>query len=370
MWVAGTIMMVLVLGFGITGYLLPWTVISKSATDVAIGIVGYLPTQLGTLGASLVSGTGSDAAQLTRFFSMHTVWLPAALVAFIALKIYMFEVHGPSYIPAYGKAKKSKIWPWFPKIFLYATKLIAVFVAIMFIVASVFPLVLPPAYNPATVSNYVIQPDWYFLSVYQVLKFGFFESTHIPYAIGTMGLFFAILVLLPFYDRSPRRNPGSRPVFVTAGLIALAEFIFLTIWGYLTPGQVISTPYALAGLFGVAGGVAVISGIAYRIKNRKTNVDNPTKSAAQEASPSKVGAGSNKQESLFGLGRYTRFTALFLFLLVLASVALSSLTQIFVQGPPNLSGILLYGFGFALPLTFMVWMVKKAVMSYQEAANP
>jgi quinol-cytochrome oxidoreductase complex cytochrome b subunit len=365
MWVAGVVMMILVLGFGVTGYLLPWTVISKSATDVAIGILGYLPAQLGTLGSSLLSGAGGDPAQLTRFFSIHTIWLPAALIAFIALKIYMFETHGPSYIPAYGKAKKSTMWPWFPKIFLYAVKLIAVFVSIMFIVSALVPLTLPPAYNPATVSSYVIQPDWYFLSVYQVLKFGFFESTNIPYAIATIGLFFAILILLPFYDRTPRRNPGSRPVFVTAGLIALSEFISLTIWGYITPGQVIPTPYALTGLFGIAGGVALVSAIAYRIKNKKMQLS-PTKNLpAQDSKASAAKTNWRAQESLFGLGRYSRFTALFLVFLGVASVALAYLTQAFTQNAANLTWLLIPGCGFVFSMLCMIWMVRRAVLAFE-----
>jgi quinol-cytochrome oxidoreductase complex cytochrome b subunit len=368
MWVAGVIMMIIVLGFGVTGYLLPWTVISKSATDVAIGIVGYLPAQIGALGSSLLSGTGSDAAQLRRFFSIHTVWLPAALLAFLALKIYMFEVHGPSYIPIYGKAKKSKIWPWFPRIFLYAVKLIAVFVAILFVVSSLFPLMLPPVYNPETVSSYVVRPDWYFLAVYQVLKFGFFESTHIPYALGTILLFFVILILLPFYDRSPRRNLGSRPVYTTAGLIALAEFISLTIWGYLTPGQVIPTPIALAGLFGVAAGVAAVTGTVYWVRKRRVGQHSTEKLGLSAEKPDSDGKeGLPDRASFFGLGRYTRFTALFLMFLSVASVALAFLTQNFALASADIAMLLIPGCSFAFSMLCMIWMVRKAVVAFEEA---
>jgi quinol-cytochrome oxidoreductase complex cytochrome b subunit len=368
MWVAGIIMMFIVLGFGITGYLLPWTVVSKSATDVAIGIMGYLPLQIGSFATSLLSSTGTDAAQLTRFFSIHTVWLPAALIGFLALKIYMFEVHGPSYMPIYGKAKKSKIWPWFPRVFLYAAKLIPIFVAILFVVAALFPLVLPPVYNPETVSAYVIQPDWYFLAIYQVLKFGFFESSHIPYALATIALFFVILILLPFYDRSPRRNIGSRPVYTTAGLIALAEFISLTLWGYLTPGQVISTPVALAGLFGVAIGVTLITGLAYWIRKRRA-LQHPT---AKPVLPSEKPAPTADKEtvpdraSFFGLGRYTRFTTLFFVFLSVASVALACLTQNAAQVTVNFTAVLVPGCCFAFSMLCLLWMVKRAVVAFEE----
>jgi quinol-cytochrome oxidoreductase complex cytochrome b subunit len=42
--------------------------------------------------------------------------------------------------------------------------------------------------------------------------------------------------LLPFYDRSPRRAPNIRPVYVTVGAIAIVEIFVLVIWGSMTPG--------------------------------------------------------------------------------------------------------------------------------------
>jgi quinol-cytochrome oxidoreductase complex cytochrome b subunit len=364
MWVAGIIMLIIVLGFGLTGYLLPWTVISKSATDVAIGFTGYLPAPLATLGNSLLTGTGTDAAELTRFFSIHTIWLPAALLGFIALKIYMFEVHGPSYIPFYGKAKKSQMYPWFPKIFLYAVKLIALFVAILFALTVLFPLQLPPVYNPATASAYVIRPDWYFLAVYQVFKLGFFDGPNVPYAIFTIGLFFAILILLPFYDHSKRRGLSSRPVFVTAGLIALVEFIFLTVWGYLTPGQTVPAPIAIAGLLGVAGAVALGSGIIYAVHRRKGRAMSSKKLPASGTLNSKTMT-STTSATMFGLGRYSKFTALFLVLLGVASVALASITQTPIDIATNYTVLLLPGGTFAFSMLCLIWMVKKAVLTFE-----
>jgi len=229
MWLAGIALGVIVVSFGVTGYLLPWTVISKSASDVAIGFLNFFPVGIANLGKFVAVGSGSDASEITSFLHIHTVFLPLALIAFLGLKIYMFEVHGSAYVPAYGKPKSNKLIPWFPKIFLYAVMLFSVYIAILLAVSSIFPLVLPPAYSPATAGQYAVQPDWYLLWVYQLLKIQVFEGSSAVYLIGGLVVFGLLLFLLPFYDRSKRRNLSQRPVFTTIGAILIVELITLTI---------------------------------------------------------------------------------------------------------------------------------------------
>ena len=94
MWMVGMIMGFVTLGFGFTGYLLPWTVVSKSATDVGVGMMAALPAPLANLANFLVVGTGADAAELLRFYDLHVIVLPAVLLALLAVKMFMLETHG------------------------------------------------------------------------------------------------------------------------------------------------------------------------------------------------------------------------------------------------------------------------------------
>ncbi len=252
MWMAGILMMAVVLSYGVTGYLLPWTVISKSATDVALGFLGFLPSGLREAARFLVAGSGSDADELRHFFGIHVMVLPMTLLAFLAAKIYMYEVHGPSYTPAFGRGKSVYIG-WFPRVFLYALVLTSIYVGALFTVAALFPLQLPPGFTAAGASGYVVQPDWYLLWLYQVLKFEAFEGGFATLILGGLGVAYAALLFLPFIDRSRRIYPGDRPLFATLGIVALAEIVALTVWGYLTPGQVIPNIDAVV----VVGGVAV-----------------------------------------------------------------------------------------------------------------
>jgi len=183
MWITGMLMGFVTLGFGFTGYLLPWTVVSKSATDVGIGMIDVLPPPLPKMITFLVVGTGGDAAELLRFFDLHVVVLPAVLLVLLGVKMYMMETHGISE-PVTGGTPDPKgggrTIPFFPDVSFYLLELAALFGAAMLLVSVVFPLTLPPEYTPAAAGQYVAQPDWYFLWIYQILKISYFEQAGGP----------------------------------------------------------------------------------------------------------------------------------------------------------------------------------------------
>jgi len=273
MWIIGMLMGLTVMAFGLTGYLLPWTVVSKSATDVSIGMLSFLPAQIGPIITFLVAGDGSSSAELTRFFDLHIVVLPAALLSLLALKMFLFEAHGAAE-PVTGP-RESRDIPWFPDVYLYFAMLGCVFIAVIFIASALFPINLPAQFSPQAASNYVPQPEWYFLWMYQILKFASFEGSGIYYALGAVTILLAGLVVLPFLDRGSERNPRKRPLYVIIGVVAVVELIVLTVWGFLTPGQVIPDAEALEVTGSVALAAALISTFAFKktgIKRKATSV--------------------------------------------------------------------------------------------------
>ena len=257
MWMVGMLMGLVVLGFGLTGYLLPWTVVSKSATDVSIGMLGFLPAQIGSILTFLIAGPGGSAAELTRFFDLHIIVLPAALLSLLALKMFMFEAHGAAE-PVSG-AKPSGEVPWFPTVYLYFAMIGSVFVAIIFAASALFPIQLAAQFTATAAANYVPQPEWYFLSMYQVLKFASFEGNGIYYALGGVTVLVAGIILLPFIDRGKPRDPRARPLYTTLGLVIIVEVIVLTVWGYLTPGQIIPDLQAVEVLGTTGIGTVAVS---------------------------------------------------------------------------------------------------------------
>ena len=266
MWLTGMLMGAITLALAFTGYLLPWTVISKSATDVAVGMMTALPGPISTFVSFLVVGTGGDAAELLRFYDLHVVVLPATLLLLLVIKMYMLEAHGISEPPRAKPlpATATKPTPIFPDVTLYLLELAAVFGSGMLLLSALLPLDLPPMYTPALAGQYTAQPDWYFLWIYQILKISAFEGAGLPVALTLVAVIFVLLFLLPFVDRGKTRSLLHRPVFVTLGLVFVAELTVLALWGLATPGQIIPSTVAALVLGGTALAVIGASYLGYR----------------------------------------------------------------------------------------------------------
>jgi quinol-cytochrome oxidoreductase complex cytochrome b subunit len=326
MWMIGMLMGLLVLGMGLTGYLLPWTVVSKSASDVSLGMLSFLPAQIGNILIFLIAGAGGSAAELTRFFDLHIIVLPAGLLSLIVLKMYMFEAHGASKPPGREDSgtpmESGREYPWWPNVYLYFAMIGGIFIAFLLIASVLFPISLPPEFSPAAASNYVPQPDWYFLWMYQLLKFEPFEGNGIYYALGAVTVLATVLVLLPFLDRRKTRSPWSRPLYVTIGLVMIAELVTLTVWGYLTPGAIIPTAQAA----GVTGGVLLATVVGTTLVFRLRKVGFP------------------RRVTLKGIGRalglpftHASITVLFLVPLIVGSVAFGDVVGAISNGQAGMS---------------------------------
>ncbi len=321
MWVVGMMMGLVVLGFGLTGYLLSWTVVSKSATDVSIGMISFLPAQIGPIMTFLIAGTGNAAAELTRFFDLHIVVLPAALLLLLVLKMYMFEAHGAAE-PVSGPTESREV-SWFPTVYLYFGILGCAFVAVIIAAAALFPLSLAPEFSPQAASVNVPQPEWYFLWIYQVLKFASFEGSGIYYALGAVTVLVAVITLLPFIDRGQQRHPAARPIYTTLGFMLAAELVTLTVWGFFTPGQVISDSQGITITGEAALTVAAMSALVYLVRARM-------KGAQVRSTPLRIMALPFTHRAITGL---------FVLPLVVGSVCLANLVSALTGGAPDAVGL-------------------------------
>lgn len=341
MWVTGMLMGFVTLGFGFTGYLLPWTVVSKSATDVGIGMIDVLPPPVSSFISFLLVGTGGDAAELLRFFDLHIVVLPAVLLVLLGVKMYMLEAHGVSEPVTGGtppsEGKRRPI-PFFPDVSFYLLELAALFGAAMLLISVVFPLSLAPEYSPAVAGQYVAQPDWYFLWIYQILKISVFEKAGLAWALSFVTIVFVVLVLLPFIDRGEARRIARRPIYVTLGMVFTAEVIVLAIWGHLTPGAAISNAQAVLVLGGTALLVGLISLSAYRLLPRRSAQEAPSGANA----PSQPGVGRVHSASVWT-------SCIFVAVLGLGALAIgSSINSIVIMGMFGISAAQVATLAFSL----------------------
>ncbi|MGM8365355.1 c-type cytochrome [Virgibacillus sp. W0181] len=80
-----------------------------------------------------------------------------------------------------------------------------------------------------TNAGYIPLPDWYFLFLYELLKYDFASGPYIIFGILILpGLAFGGLLLAPFLDNGPGRRPPKRPIAVAMMLLGLASVIWLT----------------------------------------------------------------------------------------------------------------------------------------------
>ena len=98
-WITGVLLFLVTLGFGFTGYLLPWNQRAYWATTVGTSIAETVPFIGPLINQILRGGTELSTLTLTRFFSAHIWILPAALAALIGIHLYLVIRLGISHIP-------------------------------------------------------------------------------------------------------------------------------------------------------------------------------------------------------------------------------------------------------------------------------
>lgn len=98
-WITGVLLLLVTLGSGFTGYLLPWNQRAFWATIVGTSIVDTVPVLGPFLTEALRGGTELSTLTLVRFFSAHIWILPAALAGLIGIHLYLVVRLGISHIP-------------------------------------------------------------------------------------------------------------------------------------------------------------------------------------------------------------------------------------------------------------------------------
>ena len=233
-WVTGVVLLFLSVGFGFSGYLLPWNEVSFFATKVGTDIAGDIPIVGKTMLRFLRGGDEVTGATLTRFFGFHVAVLPALATVFVGAHVLLVQLHG-MHVPAkYEKSyQRMKFFPNFIMRDLIGWILA---IGVLAALAAIFPWELgvkADAFAPAPAG---IKPEWYFLFMFQTLKYIpakilFFDGEVIGILFFTLAG--AALLVIPFINRAPEQFPRRRMIFNLFGVIALLYIIVMTVIGYL-----------------------------------------------------------------------------------------------------------------------------------------
>ena len=222
MWVSGVILLFVTLGFGFTGYLLPWDTMAYFATLIGTEVPKTLPI-VGDWGMSLLKGSGEVGAEtLIRMYSIHIILLPLVALFLISFHLTLNQILGSS-VPIGTQVKNPPV-PFFPN-FLYRDLISWVVGFLVLISLSILaPWGLGDKADPLASAPLGIKPEWYFWPLYQSLKiipptvFSINGEMIVNGVLGIMSLFW---LLIPFIDRKASIEQKSRPFTVVGAALVL-----------------------------------------------------------------------------------------------------------------------------------------------------
>lgn len=223
-WWSGLILMQLVMGLGLTGYLLPWDQKAYWASKVTTSVAGSVPLVGPWIKRLIIGGVEYGQLTLSRFYFLHVVLLPVLMVALFALHYALFRRHGVTNLSRSANLSEHaepyvvrQVW-----LDLAVTFVVVGTVAAFAIVYRGAPLDAPA--DPTV--DYPPRPEWYFRFLFQMFKLmpGALEVVATVVIPAAAGLY---LIALPWLDRAPSnrlslRWPWIAPVVIAAmGVVAL-----------------------------------------------------------------------------------------------------------------------------------------------------
>jgi quinol-cytochrome oxidoreductase complex cytochrome b subunit len=236
-WVTGMLMFFLMLGFGFSGYLLPWNELAFFATKVGTDIAGAVPVVGKPIMIFLRGGEDVTGTTLSRFFGFHVAVLPGIFTLLLGIHLLLVQRQGMSEPISHAEVPESekKTMPFFPNFLLRDMLFWLVVLNLLAILAVFFPWELGKKADSFASAPAGIKPEWYFLFMFQTLKYIpgkllFFDGEVV--GILLFGLGGLLWLTVPFWDRKSARGEKNR--FINyVGIFVVFYIIILTIVGWI-----------------------------------------------------------------------------------------------------------------------------------------
>jgi ubiquinol-cytochrome c reductase cytochrome b subunit len=196
-FVLGLVLMLIVLGLALTGYLLPWDQKGYWATSVGTNLASQAPGVGPEIKKLAVGGSEYGHLTLTRFFALHAGVLPGLLVMFLTLHLALFRRHGiHARVPHRGE--EQTFWP--DQVLKDAIAALAVLAVVLGLTIYFGGAELTAPADPANPYN-AARPEWYFLFLFQFLKW-FPGQLELWGAFIIPGIVLVVLFLMPWIGRT------------------------------------------------------------------------------------------------------------------------------------------------------------------------
>jgi ubiquinol-cytochrome c reductase cytochrome b subunit len=239
-WTTGVLLLAMTIVMGFTGQLLRWDQTAAWSVVVAAEQAGRVPFIGDWLAKFILGGTTIGAPTLSRFVAIHVFFIPAMLIAFIGIHLWLVLRHGISEPPEPGRSVEPKTYrqwyhqflekhghPFWPdgawRDFVFGTALIVVIVALAFFVGPP-KLDLPP--DPSALQADP-RPDWYLLWYFALLalippQVEGYVMILVPVLIGML------LLAVPLLNNKGERAASRRPWAIA--VVALSVITIGSLW--------------------------------------------------------------------------------------------------------------------------------------------
>jgi len=138
----------------------------------------------------------------------------------------MNEQEKKSYLENYKKAKEKGV-PFFPDI-IFKDAVVSLIIFLILVALTIFVGIPAEARANPNDTSYTPRPEWYFLFLFQLLKY-FPGNLEVIGAMILPGLFILLLILLPFIDKSPKRHFRNRPFASIVAIVVIGGIGVLTV---------------------------------------------------------------------------------------------------------------------------------------------
>ncbi len=214
-WWLGVLVMVLTLGWAVTGYVLRWDQAGFWANKVELGIAAATPIAGGLIKQLALGGNDYGNLTLTRFYALHVLIFPALVGALTWAHVALARRAGPTS----RRRAAAPVPRWPAQTFRDVIAIAAVYAVLLAYVIAVGGADLAAPADPAAAFD--ARPLWYFRWLFELRQLA--GSAEKLVALAAPAIAGGVLVALPLIDRAPSRSPRARLPYLGAlvGLCAL-----------------------------------------------------------------------------------------------------------------------------------------------------
>jgi len=248
-WIIGVAMFVLVLMMSFSGYLLPWDQLSYWAVTIGSNIAASARELTDLLGITegfdlggfmqrlLIGDDTVGQPALTRFFMLHIIFLPLAMLLLIFIHMWRIRKDGGLSIPHRVRENKEKqIFAW-PMVMWAELAIFSGLLAVLILLGLFIDAPLKEMANPSFPENPAKSP-WYFLGIQELVSYSAFAG-----GLLVPALFLGFLVSLPYIDKEEQyvglwfSSPSGKRIAIRSAILAfitvIAQLLIMAFFGWL-----------------------------------------------------------------------------------------------------------------------------------------